>query len=108
MKGKKVKEGVKFIVTPASREIYESALLNGFLMEFSKMGAQIAPPGCGACLGRHMGVLGDEDVCVSTSNRNFTGRMGSPKAKIYLASPATAAASALTGKITDPRPYLKS
>jgi len=106
MKGKKVKEGVKFIVTPASREVYDSALLNGFLMEFSKMGAVIAPPGCGACLGRHMGVLGDDDVCVSTSNRNFTGRMGSPKAKIYLASPATAAASALEGKIADPRKYL--
>ncbi len=107
MKGRKVKEGVKFIVTPASREVYESALLNGFLMEFSKMGATIAPPGCGACLGRHMGVLGDDDVCVSTSNRNFTGRMGSPKAKIYLASPAVAAASALEGKIADPRKYLR-
>jgi 3-isopropylmalate/(R)-2-methylmalate dehydratase large subunit len=107
MKGRKVKEGVKFIVTPASREVYESALLNGFLMEFSKMGATIAPPGCGACLGRHMGVLGDNDVCVSTSNRNFTGRMGSPKAKIYLASPAVAAASALEGKIADPRKYLQ-
>jgi 3-isopropylmalate/(R)-2-methylmalate dehydratase large subunit len=107
MKGRKVKEGVKFIVTPASREVYERALLNGFLMEFSKMGAIIAPPGCGACLGRHMGVLGDDDVCVSTSNRNFTGRMGSPKAKIYLASPATAAASALEGKIADPRKYLR-
>lgn len=107
MKGKKVKEGLKFIVTPASREVYEQGLLNGFLMEFSKMGATIAPPGCGACLGRHMGVLADDDVCISTSNRNFTGRMGSPKAKIYLASPAVAAASALTGKITDPRPYLK-
>ncbi len=107
MKGKKVKEGVKFIVTPASREVYEQGLLNGFLMEFSKMGATIAPPGCGACLGRHMGVLGDDDVCVSTSNRNFTGRMGSPKAKIYLASPATAAASALEGCIADPRKYLQ-
>ncbi len=106
MKGKKVKEGVKFIVTPASRETYEQGLMNGFLLEFSKMGATIAPPGCGACLGRHMGVLGDDDVCVSTSNRNFTGRMGSPKAKIYLASPATAAASALEGKIADPRKYL--
>jgi len=107
MKGKKVKEGMKFIVTPASREVYESALLNGLLLEFSRMGATIAPPGCGACLGRHMGVLSDDDVCISTSNRNFTGRMGSPKAKIYLASPATAAASALEGKIADPRKYLK-
>jgi len=107
MKGGKVKEGVKLIITPASREIYESALINGMLLEFSKMGATIAPPGCGACLGRHMGVLGDDDVCVSTSNRNFTGRMGSPKAKIYLASPAVAAASALEGRIADPRKYLK-
>ena len=107
MKGKKVKEGIKFIVTPASREVYESALERGYLMEFSRMGAIIAPPGCGACLGRHMGVLSDDDVCVSTSNRNFTGRMGSPKAKIYLASPAVAAASALEGKIADPSKYLK-
>jgi len=107
MKGKKVSPGLKFIVTPASRQVYELALERGYLMEFSRMGAIIAPPGCGACLGRHMGVLDDNDVCVSTSNRNFTGRMGSPKAKIYLASPATAAASALNGKITDPRKYLK-
>ena len=107
MKGKKVKNGVRFIVTPASREVYEQALSRGFLMEFSKMGALIAPPGCGACLGRHMGVLGDDDVCVSTSNRNFTGRMGSPKAKIYLSSPATAAASALEGKVADPRKHMR-
>ncbi|VVB58169.1 Isopropylmalate/citramalate isomerase large subunit [Candidatus Anstonella stagnisolia] len=107
MKGKKISPGLKFIVTPASRQVYELALERGYLMEFSKIGAIIAPPGCGACLGRHMGVLDDNDVCVSTSNRNFTGRMGSPKAKIYLASPATAAASALEGKIADPRKYLK-
>jgi 3-isopropylmalate/(R)-2-methylmalate dehydratase large subunit len=104
--GRKAKEGVKFIVTPASRQVYEQALSAGYLLELSRAGATIAPPGCGACLGRHMGVLGDDDVCVSTSNRNFTGRMGSPKAKIYLASPAVAAASALEGKIADPRKYL--
>ncbi|MFH0817376.1 MAG: 3-isopropylmalate dehydratase large subunit [Candidatus Micrarchaeota archaeon] len=108
MKGKKVAKGTRFIVTPASREVYEQALSRGFLMEFSRMGAIIAPPGCGACLGRHMGVLGDDDVCVSTSNRNFTGRMGSPKAKIYLSSPATAAACALEGKISDPRKHMKN
>lgn len=107
LRGKKIAKGLKFIVTPASRQVYEQALERGYLMEFSRMGATIAPPGCGACLGRHMGVLDDNDVCVSTSNRNFTGRMGSPKAKIYLASPATAAASALEGKIADPRKYLK-
>ncbi|VVB56734.1 Isopropylmalate/citramalate isomerase large subunit [uncultured archaeon] len=107
LKGKKIAPGLKFIVTPASRQVYEQALERGYLSEFSRMGAVLAPPGCGACLGRHMGVLDDDDVCVSTSNRNFTGRMGSPKAKIYLASPATAAASALEGKLADPRKYLK-
>ncbi|MFH1095283.1 MAG: 3-isopropylmalate dehydratase large subunit [Candidatus Micrarchaeota archaeon] len=108
LKGKSIAPGLKFIVTPASRQVYEQALERGFLAEFSRLGAVIAPPGCGACLGRHMGVLDDGDVCVSTSNRNFTGRMGSPKAKIYLASPATAAASAIEGKLADPRKYLKN
>ena len=108
LKGRKISPGLKFIVTPASRQVYEQALERGYLAEFSRLGAIIAPPGCGACLGRHMGVLGDNDVCVSTSNRNFTGRMGSPKAKIYLASPATAAASAIEGKIADPRKYLRN
>lgn len=107
LKGRKISPGLKFIVTPASRQVYEQALERGILAEFSRLGAILAPPGCGACLGRHMGVLDDNDVCVSTSNRNFTGRMGSPKAKIYLASPAVAAASAIEGKIADPRKYLK-
>ena len=106
LKGKSIAPGMKLIITPASREVYEQALTAGYIMEFSRLGAMIAPPGCGACLGRHMGVLDDDDVCVSTSNRNFTGRMGSPKAKISLASPATAAASAIEGKIADPRKYI--
>ncbi len=106
LKGRKIAPGLKFIVTPASRQVYEQAIERGYLAEFSRIGAIISPPGCGACLGRHMGVLDDDDVCVSTSNRNFTGRMGSPKAKIYLASPATAAASAIEGQIADPRRYL--
>ena len=94
-KGKKLKEGLRTIITPASRKVYLQALKKGYIEEFMKMGAIVSSPGCGPCLGRAGGVLYDNEVCVSTSNRNFEGRMGSPKAKIYLASPATAAASAL-------------
>jgi 3-isopropylmalate/(R)-2-methylmalate dehydratase large subunit len=105
-KGKQLKEGLRIIVTPASRKVYMQALQRGYIEEFVKMGAVVSSPGCGPCLGRAGGVLYDYEVCVSTSNRNFEGRMGSPKAKIYLASPATAAASALTGYITDPRHFI--
>ncbi len=105
-KGKKVKPGMRAVVTPASRRVYEEALRRGYLEEFSRAGAMITSPGCGACLGRAGGVLFDKEVCISTSNRNFEGRMGSPLAEIYLASPATAAASALTGVITDPREFV--
>jgi 3-isopropylmalate dehydratase large subunit len=105
-KGRQLKEGLRTIVTPASRKVYMQALQRGYIEEFVKMGAIVSSPGCGPCLGRAGGVLYDNEVCVSTSNRNFEGRMGSPKAKIYLASPATAAASALTGYITDPRSFI--
>ena len=105
-KGKKLKDGLRTIVTPASRKVYLQALKKGYIEEFMKMGAIVSSPGCGPCLGRAGGVLYDNEVCVSTSNRNFEGRMGSPNAKIYLASPATAAASALTGFITDPREFI--
>jgi len=103
LKGRRVSKGVRMLVVPASREIYLEALRRGILSIFAKAGALIESPGCAACLGGHVGVLGPGEVCISASNRNFRGRQGSPEAKIYLASPATVAASALKGKITDPR-----
>lgn len=106
-KGRRVAGGLRAIVTPASRKVWEQALERGYLAEFSRFGAVITSPNCGPCLGRLGGVIDDGEVCVSTSNRNFKGRMGSPKGLIYLASPATAAASAVTGKITDPRNFLE-
>jgi len=103
IKGRKVKSGVRMLVTPASQEVYLEALREGLLETFVEAGAYVCSPTCGACFGGHMGLLASGEVCVSSSNRNFVGRMGSPKAKIYLASPATVAASAVNGEITDPR-----
>jgi methanogen homoaconitase large subunit len=103
LKGKKISRDVRLIVTPASSLEYQKALQDGTISTLVEAGATITSPGCGPCMGRHMGALGDEDVCLSTGNRNFKGRMGSPLSKIYLASPAVAAASSITGMITDPR-----
>jgi 3-isopropylmalate/(R)-2-methylmalate dehydratase large subunit len=102
MKGKKVKNGVRALVIPASQEVYMHALKEGLTEIFTEAGAMVCGSACGPCLGGHIGLLAADEVCVSTSNRNFIGRMGSPKASVYLASPATVAASAITGKITDP------
>lgn len=103
LKGKRVHDNVRLIVIPASYEIYNEAMDRGWLKIFTEAGAAICTPTCGACMGGHMGILAEGERCVSTSNRNFVGRMGHPKSEIVLSSPAVAAASALTGQITDPR-----
>ena len=101
--GKRVARGVRMLVFPASWRIYRQALAKGYLVQLAEAGAVIMNPGCGCCLGVHQGALGDKEVALSTTNRNFKGRMGNPNAEVYLCSPAVAAASALTGVITDPR-----
>jgi len=103
LRGKHVSSQVRFLVAPASRQELARAAADGTLLELVEAGAILSTPGCGPCMGRHQGTLGDQDVCLSTGNRNFKGRMGAPTSQIYLASPAVAAASALTGVITDPR-----
>ncbi len=103
LKGKRVKDNVRALVIPASQEVYKQALNEGLLEIFTDAGAMVCGSACGPCLGGHIGLLAADEACVSTSNRNFIGRMGSTQASVYLASPATVAASAVTGKITDPR-----
>jgi methanogen homoaconitase large subunit len=103
LKGKTVHEDVRLIIIPASAEIYRKALKNGLIDTFMDSGAIICNPGCGPCLGGHMGVLGSGEVCIATTNRNFLGRMGDPDSEVYLANPAVVAASAISGEIKDPR-----
>lgn len=105
MKGRKVAKGIKVIITPASKKIYLDMLRKGLVETFVDAGAIVNNPGCGPCAGRHQGVLADGEVAFSTANNNLKGRMGNPNSEVYLGSPATAAATALAGKITDPREY---
>ncbi|MCR5397027.1 MAG: 3-isopropylmalate dehydratase large subunit [Lachnospiraceae bacterium] len=102
LKGKKVAKGIRVIVIPATQQIYMDALDAGYLRTFVESGAIVSAPTCGPCLGGHMGVMAAGEKCVSTTNRNFVGRMGHVDSEVYLASPAVAAASAITGYITDP------
>lgn len=107
VKGRRVASGVRFIVTPASQTVYRDTVASGAIRTLLEAGAMIAPPTCGACGGGHMGVLGPDEVCITSSTRNFKGRMGDPSSRVWMASPATVAASALTGAITDPREFLQ-
>jgi 3-isopropylmalate/(R)-2-methylmalate dehydratase large subunit len=103
VRGRKVAPGVRLLITPASQQVYRDAMRAGYLQDLADAGAVITNSTCGACFGYHMGLLAPGEVCLTSSTRNFTGRMGSPEAEIYMASPATVAASALTGRVTDPR-----
>jgi len=105
LRGRKIHPRVRMVVSPASREVYLKAVKLGIIRSLVEAGATVVAPSCAACMGGHVGILGPGEVCISSSNRNFKGRMGSPEAQIYLASPATVAASALEGKIVDPRRY---
>lgn len=107
LKGGRVSERVRCIISPASRLVYAEALKRGYLQVLAEAGCIIAPPTCGPCVGAHMGVLAEGEVAVATTNRNFPGRMGHKDSKVYLASPATAAATALKGSVADPREHFR-
>ncbi|MBQ4045973.1 MAG: 3-isopropylmalate dehydratase large subunit, partial [Lachnospiraceae bacterium] len=106
LKGRHIPAYTRLIIVPASREVMMNCLKEGWIQDLMDAGATITTPGCGACLGAHEGILAPGEVCITSTNRNFPGRMGSKEALMYLASPATVAASMIEGKITDPRKYL--
>jgi len=106
VEGRRVAPGVRFLVTPGSQEVYRDALKAGYIEKLMAAGAVVTNATCGACQGGHMGVVGPNEVCITASTRNFKGRMGDPSASVYMASPATVAASALTGRVTHPGEFL--
>ncbi|MFL6397422.1 MAG: 3-isopropylmalate dehydratase large subunit [Nitrososphaeraceae archaeon] len=108
LKGRKVHKNTRCIVTPASIEVYEEAIKRGYVEIYLESGAVFTNATCGACVGTHLGALGENEICISSSSRNFVGRMGALSSKVYLASPATVAASAIEGRIANPRRYFQS
>ncbi|HEX5978027.1 MAG TPA: 3-isopropylmalate dehydratase large subunit [Nitrososphaeraceae archaeon] len=108
LKGRKVHRNTRCVVTPASVKVYEEAIRRGYVEIYLESGAVFTNATCGACVGTHLGALGENEICISSSSRNFVGRMGALSSKVYLASPATVAASAIEGGIADPRRYFHS
>jgi 3-isopropylmalate/(R)-2-methylmalate dehydratase large subunit len=106
LKGRKIHKNTRCIVTPASVRVYEEAIRRGYVEVYLQSGAVFTNATCGACVGTHLGALGEDEICISSSSRNFVGRMGALSSKVYLSSPATAAASAIEGKIASPERYL--
>jgi 3-isopropylmalate/(R)-2-methylmalate dehydratase large subunit len=106
LKGRKIHKNTRCIVTPASVRVYEEAIRRGYVEVYLESGAVFTNATCGACVGTHLGALGEDEICISSSSRNFVGRMGALSSKVYLSSPATAAASAIEGKIASPERYL--
>ena len=107
LRGKHIAPYTRLIIVPASDQVLRRCIEKGYIQDLMNAGATVQAPGCAACLGVHAGILGPGEVCITSTNRNFPGRMGSKEALMYLASPAAVAASILNGRITDPRPYLE-